>query len=248
MQHGLLMERAAVARRVKRHLVTRPNTAAPQPMPAAIIASPVVPRLSHSLDEPPGLAALYRGTSVLDESGYTGDTNEDYDSNALLGMPNEGPASAYGDEEEDEDDYTRQEGVVVNPFLLASGDMTYEIYRWQSKNEHRVAQPSRHGPTASIVNSSIHDSLSPFSAIARADRSEVAASPPRTLGSVSSRRDSGAAAPPLPSQQQRVLGRRRSFSGWESDSDWDLPFRPAQLNVPGGFRRQFVRERAAREG
>ncbi|KAJ2489008.1 hypothetical protein IWW37_004336 [Coemansia sp. RSA 2050] len=249
MRHELLMERAAVARRVKRHLVTRPNTAAPQPTPAASKASPV-PRLSHSLDEPAGLAALYAGSSVLDESGYTGDTNEDYDSNALLAMPNEGPASAYGDDDDDdddEDDITRQEGVVVNPLLLASGDMTYEIYRWQSKNEHRIAQPSRHGTAASIANSPIYDSLSPLLASARADCSEVAASPPRTLGSMSSRRDSGA-APPLQQQQHRVLGRRRSFSAWESDSDWDLPFRPGQLNVPGGFRRQFVRERAAREG
>ncbi|KAJ2409461.1 hypothetical protein GGI10_004693 [Coemansia sp. RSA 2530] len=247
MRHELLMERAAVARRVKRHLVTRPNTAVPQPMPAANKASPV-PRLSHSLDEPAGLAALYAGSPVLDESGYTGDTNEDYDSNALLAMPNEGPASAFGDYDDDEDDSTRQEGVVVNPLLLASGDVTYEIYRWQSKNEHRNGQPSRHGTAASIANSPLHDSLPPFSAISRADRSEVAASPPRTLGSISSRRDSGAAPPLQQQQQQRVLGRRRSFSAWESDSDWDLPFRPGQLNVPGGFRRQFVRERAAREG
>ncbi|KAJ2263207.1 hypothetical protein GGI01_000944 [Coemansia sp. RSA 376] len=247
MHQGLLMERAAVARRVKRHLVTRPNTAAPQPMPAANIVSPV-PRLSHSLDEPAGLVAMYSGSSVLDESGYTGDTNEDYDSNALLGMPNEDPASAYGDEDDDEDDCTRGEGVVVNPLLLASGDMTYEIYRWQSKNEHRIAQPSRHGTAASIANSPIHDSLPPLSAIARADHSEVAASPPHTLGSFSSRRRDSGTAPPLHSQQHRVLGRRRSFAAWESDPEWDLPFRPAQLNVPGGFRRQFVRERAAREG
>ncbi|KAJ2878109.1 hypothetical protein IWW38_006404, partial [Coemansia aciculifera] len=58
-------------------------------------------------------------------------------------------------------------------------------------------------------------------------------------------------SPPPPHSQQHnqlVVGRRRSFSGWESDPEWDLPFRPAQINVPGGFRRQFVRERAAREG
>ncbi|KAJ2760842.1 hypothetical protein IWQ57_006199, partial [Coemansia nantahalensis] len=43
--------------------------------------------------------------------------------------------------------------------------------------------------------------------------------------------------------------RRRSFSGWDSeDPDRDPALRPAQLNVPGGFRRQFVRERAARQG
>ncbi|KAJ2154969.1 hypothetical protein GGH19_003578 [Coemansia sp. RSA 1807] len=44
------------------------------------------------------------------------------------------------------------------------------------------------------------------------------------------------------------VARRRSFSGWDSDSEWDISFRPAQINVPGGFRRQFVRERAERLG
>ncbi|KAJ2637044.1 hypothetical protein GGF44_003011, partial [Coemansia sp. RSA 1694] len=166
-----------------------------------------------------------------------------------------GPGSAYGDvDDEDDDNCTHKEGVVVNPMLLASGDMTYEIYRWQSKNEQRLVQPSRYracARAASIASSPAKDSLPLSAAIARADPSQegVSASPPRTLGSISSRRDSGV-APPLHSQQQhhQVLGRRRSFSGWESDPEWDLPFRPAQLNVPGGFRRQFVRERAAREG
>ncbi|KAJ2649384.1 hypothetical protein IWW40_003231 [Coemansia sp. RSA 1250] len=46
----------------------------------------------------------------------------------------------------------------------------------------------------------------------------------------------------------RHLSRRKSFSGWDSDSEWDIPFRPAQINVPGGFRRQFVREQAQRQG
>ncbi|KAJ2389604.1 hypothetical protein GGI05_003452 [Coemansia sp. RSA 2603] len=52
------------------------------------------------------------------------------------------------------------------------------------------------------------------------------------------RRDSGA----------RHVPRRRSFSAWDSDPEWDLPYRSVELNVPGGFRRQFVRERAERQG
>ncbi|KAJ2163193.1 hypothetical protein GGF46_000123 [Coemansia sp. RSA 552] len=42
--------------------------------------------------------------------------------------------------------------------------------------------------------------------------------------------------------------RRQSFSGWDSDSEWEVPLRPGQINVPGGFRRQFVRQRAERQG
>ncbi|KAJ2621257.1 hypothetical protein GGF44_005465, partial [Coemansia sp. RSA 1694] len=77
--HGLLMERAAVARRVKRHLVTRPISASPPAAPQLVPASsnvvgPVPPRLSHSLDELAGLAALFpadaaAAAAALDESG-----------------------------------------------------------------------------------------------------------------------------------------------------------------------------------
>ncbi|KAJ2891519.1 hypothetical protein IWW38_003581, partial [Coemansia aciculifera] len=144
-RQGLLMERAAVARRVKRHLVTRPvsdgpataaiTTAIPQPMPAAAavsasVAGLVPPRLSHSLEEPGRLRALFspEAADVPDESGYAGDINEDYDPSALLTTRSEGPVSAYGDEyddnDEDDGDYARKDGVVVDPMLLASGDMT----------------------------------------------------------------------------------------------------------------------------
>ncbi|KAJ2084391.1 hypothetical protein H4R24_000021 [Coemansia sp. RSA 988] len=47
---------------------------------------------------------------------------------------------------------------------------------------------------------------------------------------------------------RRTLPRRRSFSAWDSDTEWDIQFRPGNINVPGGFRRQFVRERAERQG
>ncbi|KAJ1999823.1 hypothetical protein H4R26_004903, partial [Coemansia thaxteri] len=142
--------------------------------------------------------------------------------------------------------------AVVNPMLLASGDMTYEIYRWQSRNErpHYHHSAARAGGAeyaaraSSIMSAANYDATLPRSA---------AASSPATLdGSIERRRDSEVQSPSLPHYNPRPQApdhcRRRSFSGWESDSEWDLPFSPAQLNVPGGFRRQFVRERAAREG
>ncbi|KAJ2692205.1 hypothetical protein H4R19_006202, partial [Coemansia spiralis] len=59
------------------------------------------------------------------------------------------------------------------------------------------------------------------------------------IGAGGSRRGSSPAA---------ARTRRRSFSGWDSDADWDFALRPGLINVPGGFRRQFVRERAQRQG
>ncbi|KAJ2462620.1 hypothetical protein GGI02_005423, partial [Coemansia sp. RSA 2322] len=58
LSHRLSMERAEVARRVKRHLVMRPVSAS-EP------AGPAAPRISHSLGGQAGLAVLFpRGASV----------------------------------------------------------------------------------------------------------------------------------------------------------------------------------------
>lgn len=43
-------------------------------------------------------------------------------------------------------------------------------------------------------------------------------------------------------------GRNRSFSAVASDSEWDMPYTPDQIRAPGGFRRQFVHDRALRDG
>ncbi|KAJ2158229.1 hypothetical protein GGF46_003942 [Coemansia sp. RSA 552] len=51
------------------------------------------------------------------------------------------------------------------------------------------------------------------------------------------------------SGQQGPSGRRRgSFSGVASDSEWSMPYSQRQMNMPGGFRRQFLHDRAEREG
>ncbi|KAJ2769741.1 hypothetical protein IWQ57_002975, partial [Coemansia nantahalensis] len=42
--------------------------------------------------------------------------------------------------------------------------------------------------------------------------------------------------------------RRGSFSGVASDTEWDVPYSQRQLTMPGGFRRQFLHDQAAREG
>ncbi|KAJ2846186.1 hypothetical protein GGI22_006319 [Coemansia erecta] len=42
--------------------------------------------------------------------------------------------------------------------------------------------------------------------------------------------------------------RRGSFSGMASDSDWGVSYSQQQMGVPGGFRRQFVHDRAVRQG
>ncbi|KAJ2008591.1 hypothetical protein H4R26_000064 [Coemansia thaxteri] len=53
----------------------------------------------------------------------------------------------------------------------------------------------------------------------------------------------------LPSSAEGGSGRRRgSFSGVPSDSEWAVPYSQRQITVPGGFRRQFMHDRAAREG
>ncbi|KAI9502280.1 transmembrane amino acid transporter protein-domain-containing protein [Coemansia spiralis] len=55
----------------------------------------------------------------------------------------------------------------------------------------------------------------------------------------------------VPSSRQSVRNmhnRRRSFSAVASDTEWDVAYTPEQIRAPGGFRRQFVQERATREG
>ncbi|KAJ2640707.1 hypothetical protein GGF44_002464, partial [Coemansia sp. RSA 1694] len=42
--------------------------------------------------------------------------------------------------------------------------------------------------------------------------------------------------------------RTRSFSAAPSDSEWDVAYTPNQIRAPGGFRRQFVYDRAERQG
>ncbi|KAJ2548090.1 hypothetical protein EV175_004961 [Coemansia sp. RSA 1933] len=42
--------------------------------------------------------------------------------------------------------------------------------------------------------------------------------------------------------------RHRSFSAVVSDSEWDVSYTPEQIRAPGGFRRQFVHDRAIRQG
>ncbi|KAJ2878622.1 hypothetical protein FB639_003327, partial [Coemansia asiatica] len=48
----------------------------------------------------------------------------------------------------------------------------------------------------------------------------------------------------------RSAGRRRrgSFSGAPSDGEWGVPYTQRQIAAPGGFRRQFVQERALQQG
>ncbi|KAJ2033273.1 hypothetical protein GGI08_006841 [Coemansia sp. S2] len=46
----------------------------------------------------------------------------------------------------------------------------------------------------------------------------------------------------------RRVQRRSSFSAAPSDSEWAVPYSQRQITVPGGFRRQFIHDRAAREG
>ncbi|KAJ2658582.1 hypothetical protein IW148_004627 [Coemansia sp. RSA 1199] len=120
---------AAMARRLKRHLVTR------------------------------GAASNRESISSgrMEEDGYVGDVN---------------------DEGEDE-------GEVVDPLTLPSGDITYGIYRWHQAHGRRDAAPEH--------------------------------------------------------------TRRGSFSGVASDSEWDV-YSQRQMNVPGGFRRQFLHDRAERQG
>ncbi|KAJ2453416.1 hypothetical protein EV183_002273 [Coemansia sp. RSA 2336] len=42
--------------------------------------------------------------------------------------------------------------------------------------------------------------------------------------------------------------RVRSFSAVASDSEWEVAYTPNQIRAPGGFRRQFVQDRAERQG
>ncbi|KAI7825503.1 transmembrane amino acid transporter protein-domain-containing protein [Kickxella alabastrina] len=47
---------------------------------------------------------------------------------------------------------------------------------------------------------------------------------------------------------RRNHNRTRSFSAAPSDTEWGLGYTPDQILAPGGFRRQFVHERAAQQG
>ncbi|KAJ2863363.1 hypothetical protein GGI22_001972 [Coemansia erecta] len=155
-----------------------------------------------------------------DEGGYTGDINDDDDDDDVDNDNFAGNLSAmpFGQSQAKDDDEE-----TIDPFLLASGDMTHQIYRWHGKNEAAAASgmPPSNGGNAPFLFDSMtrdtHGAISPC---------------------IGDRRSLGAANMP----------RRRSFSGLDSDSEWDIPYRPGQLNVPGGFRRQFVRERATRQG
>ncbi|KAI9501844.1 transmembrane amino acid transporter protein-domain-containing protein [Coemansia spiralis] len=200
-------EQAEIVRRLKKHLVTRPtssNSSAKQsPKLRYVSASPAA-----SL---PG--TQFPGFVHTDDGGYAGDVNDDYDDGDPGAMPLEHNLVKEDAEE------------TIDPFILPSGDITHQIYRWHGKSEAAAAAA---GNAISISNGEalLHCDSS--------NRNTHAAVSP----CMDSRRDSGALH----------LPRRRSFSGWESDPDWDIPYRSGQLNVPGGFRRQFVRERAVRQG
>ncbi|KAJ1962195.1 hypothetical protein GGI12_002786 [Dipsacomyces acuminosporus] len=51
-----------------------------------------------------------------------------------------------------------------------------------------------------------------------------------------------------PSSIRRKHIRGRSFSAMTSDSEWDVPYTHNQIRAPGGFRRQFIQDRARYEG
>ncbi|KAJ2589745.1 hypothetical protein H4R99_007357 [Coemansia sp. RSA 1722] len=191
-QPAWAMERAEVARRVKNHLVTRPTSSLMSPSPAP------------------------------DDGGYAADTNEDvyedhrHAASVHLQADSPGAISARNQRPRD----TEEE--VADPFQLQSGDITYQIYRWQGKHLART-QPAIDPPGSASASVLATDPASPLDRKHRRDSASA-----------------GAGAAPAP--------RRRSFSGWDSDSEWNLPYRSGELNVPGGFRRQFVRERAERQG
>ncbi|KAJ2688834.1 hypothetical protein GGH99_002950 [Coemansia sp. RSA 1285] len=220
-------EQAEIARRLKRHLVTRPassssgsgsvNESPPQ--------NPSLPAINTRI-QCASTASGLAGTAVTeptagslnaDDGGYAGDINDDADDDNdndftgdLRTMPLE-----HGQSSEDREE-------VIDPFLLPSGDMTHQIYRWHGKSEAAAAaEASLSGRDISLSYGNT------------ADGASAAISP-----HMGNRRNSGAVDMP----------RRRSFSAWDSDSDWDIPYRSGQINVPGGFRRQFVRERAERQG
>ncbi|KAJ1668419.1 hypothetical protein IW140_000247 [Coemansia sp. RSA 1813] len=220
-------EQAEIARRLKKHLVTRPvsnssgssangsprlhSSSSQQPPPKTALRH--VSAASFSAESVP--AAQPPDILPADDGGYTGDINDDDDddddTSVLHTMPLEHSSTKDNAEEE-----------TIDPFLLPSGDMTHQIYRWHGKNE-----------AAAATAMSLSGRDVPFSYDSTARAAHGAISP-----YTGDRRNSGAVNMP----------RRRSFSGWDSDSDWDIPYRPGQLNVPGGFRRQFVRERAERQG
>ncbi|KAI8321905.1 hypothetical protein GQ54DRAFT_260906 [Martensiomyces pterosporus] len=51
-----------------------------------------------------------------------------------------------------------------------------------------------------------------------------------------------------PSSVRRKHNRTHSFSVMTSESEWDVPFTRDQIRAPGGFRRQFLQDRALRQG
>ncbi|KAJ2550149.1 hypothetical protein EV175_004175, partial [Coemansia sp. RSA 1933] len=233
-------EQAEIARRLKRHLVTRPASISSagvnesplqQPLPKTSLRNVSVARCPAD-DAPPKV----RTHDILqaDEGGYTGDINDDYDDyddddigeyddeyvDRNMGMV---LSHEHGQAAEDDDEET------IDPLLLPSGDITHEIYRWQRKNEAATAAAQ----SLSNNNNRARGGEAPFLYDSTARATHGVISP-----HICDRRNSGTANMP----------RRRSFSGWDSDSEWDIPYRPGQLNVPGGFRRQFVRERAERQG
>ncbi|PIA19090.1 hypothetical protein COEREDRAFT_79072 [Coemansia reversa NRRL 1564] len=210
------LERGEVARRLKHHLVTRP--ASSYVAESGRNNQGQLARSFNSTTKSGPAAGVPAGVRVLpaassqpqspaihpDDSGYAGDVNEDECFYSNTSPPPGDDAQVHGEE------------VVVNPLLLPSGDITHQIYRWQSKNEAPVHE-SGYGAAITSHPESV--------AAATGDNCE--------------HRNSGTRC---------VLPRRRSFSALESDSEWDIQFRPGNINVPGGFRRQFVRERAERQG
>ncbi|KAI8326458.1 hypothetical protein GQ54DRAFT_294721 [Martensiomyces pterosporus] len=212
-----VLERSEVARRLKRHLVTRPASGLGHD---GSIGESDANGDNHGLlsrsfnSVAPALAGIQHRQSIgvmADDGGYAGDDNEDYDSNSLV-MP--GDPSAHDE--------------TVDPLTLPSGDITHQIYRWQGKND-QASLMAAHSVGCDTAKAAMVVGL------------------PGPDSAASDRRNSAALSMVM-GGGGRGGGRRRSFSGWDSDSEWGLGFTHGQINAPGGFRRQFVQERAVREG
>ncbi|KAJ1953595.1 vacuolar amino acid transporter 4, partial [Dipsacomyces acuminosporus] len=167
--------------------------------------------------------------ATADDAGYNGDDNEDYDPSSLLMA-----GDHRGDQQRQPQPKQRHE--VVDPLTLPSGDITHHIYRWQGKNDQSAND-----------NASNSGNYLTFAAntLSLQQQQQQQQQQPANFNSPSiasnNYRDS-------PAMSIGGGGRRRSFSGWDSDSEWDIGYTRRQINAPGGFRRQFVRERAVRQG
>ncbi|KAJ1736303.1 hypothetical protein LPJ61_000087 [Coemansia biformis] len=221
-QDAVVLERAEVARRLKHHLVTRPASSRGAAVPARSAASSRTPSqrmLPHSLND----ATLFRPPA-----------NAMSAVRPMSSLARRPASSAHADAigERTADDTSAL--LALDDSVLPQEDASLPE---DDATAAVVADPLLL-PSGDITHQiyrwhSKNDSVSDCPAHTRAISGNLE-------NSSGARRSSAA-----PASHSR---RRQSFSGWDSDSDWDIPFRPGQINVPGGFRRQFVRERAVRQG